>query len=716
MSDSPVNRDENSTQNSEASSELHVDAAPSSLDRFKRVAQTVITTVILALLLGTITSGTSENMHAQMLKLGAYIWEDYFVLRGDRPITECDPQEDIESRLDVLEQEHIAENEAFSLLAEDFNRDSARESLISQLRVCQKKHDDAAIYDANLTSAVEVFRSLEHVFADISLFAIAHQKLTLISLLMLATIIATARRSHIAFRSVHHRKDHYISTTAQFVSHVGLGVSGYAFYHGSLNSGTEVTHPELFFALIGGCSVLALINIYHFFRPEEHLEQGGGWLRALLTIPIQTFMLLAACFHFFVTEAHLPGIAIYFTQIFQLTNLHLAIGLYILAGMMLKETLLGAKLFDVFRPWRLPPEMMAFVAIALMAYPTAYTGASGIIIIAMGAVVYQEMRRVGTRRQLSLAVTAMTGSGVVLRPCLLVVGIAILNKEVVTDELFHWGFRVFLLSMVVFAVFALITKKEPLNPAPVSEALVPSLRLVKPLLPYFAILAGTLVAYAYLLDTYLDEFSAPIVLPVLVAIVLIWERKFSHDFEHRNKTAGAAPTVSLAFHKAVDNSAIQIGALLMLMACSFTVGGIIERGGGVLEIPEVFDSPYAAMLFMVAFLVMIGMIMDPFGALILVTGTIAPVAYAQGIHPIHFWMTALMAFELGYLSPPVSLNHLLTRQVVGDDEVDKALQEGDTFYYRHERIILPLLVMGTTLIIVAFGPLIYFEFNPLPLP
>jgi hypothetical protein len=54
----------------------------------------------------------------------------------------------------------------------------------------------------------------------------------------------------------------------------------------------------------------------------------------------------------------------------------------------------------------------------------------------------------------------------------------------------------------------------------------------------------------------------------------------------------------------------------------------------------------------------------------------------------------------------VSLNHLLTRQVVGDEEVALALKEGDTFYYRHERILLPLLVMGTTLLIVAFVPLI----------
>ena len=124
-----------------------------------------------------------------------------------------------------------------------------------------------------------------------------------------------------------------------------------------------------------------------------------------------------------------------------------------------------------------------------------------------------------------------------------------------------------------------------------------------------------------------------------------------------------------------------------------------------------FDEQYRAkkisMLFLVAFLVFICMIMDPFGALVLVTSTVAPLAYNSGITPIHFWMTCLVAFELGYLSPPVSLNHLLTRQVVGAQEIELASQEGgDSFYYKHERFILPLLVMSTTLMLVAFGPLI----------
>jgi len=111
---------------------------------------------------------------------------------------------------------------------------------------------------------------------------------------------------------------------------------------------------------------------------------------------------------------------------------------------------------------------------------------------------------------------------------------------------------------------------------------------------------------------------------------------------------------------------------------------------------------------MVLILVVLGMIMDAFGAVILVTATVATIAYSSGIHPIHFWMVTLVAFELGYLSPPVALNHLLTRQVVGEAEVLAAQQEEGTFYQRHERIIMPLIAMGISLVLVAFVPLLFY--------
>jgi len=679
------------------------------MDSTKKVIRHLMSLTVLTLLVATVVAGTSENIHGQMYKLGTYLWDDYLILRGEQPNPECNPNPDIEQRLSQLEQEFAQENADYDLFAESFDREAAKLSLLNRARVCKSKHRDAKIYAQQSSGWINLFSAIEHTFSDISLFSIAQQKTVLIVLLMITSMWATWRREHIAFRSVTTKRDHIVSNVAQMLASACLCISTVGYFLSAHNANAKVSLPELMSILMIGSALLSGISAYQLFHPSEKLEAGGNPAKALLTVPIHSWMLLAAAGHFFFNEQHLSGITLYFTQIFQLTNLHLSIGLYIWAGMLLKETLLGTKLFDVFKPWHLPPELLAFVAIVLMAVPTAYTGASGIIIIAMGAVVYQELRRVGTRRQLALAVTAMTGSsGVVLRPCLLVVGIAILNKQVVTDQLFHWGAYVFMLTLAVFFFYAMLTRKSPLKITPAREAIGPSLKQFRPLLPYIMILLAIMGFYAVFLDAYLDEFSAPTILPVIIIAFIIFERRFSSDFQQRNQTAGASPTISGTFSIATNRTAIQIGALLMLMACSFTVGGMLERSGGDFTLQENFDSVYSAMAIMLLFLVIIGMIMDPFGALILVSGTIAPIAYSQGIEPVHFWMTSLVAFELGYLSPPVSLNHLLTRQVVGDKEVSLASAEGDTFYYRHEKILLPLLVMSTTLMIVAFGPFLFY--------
>ena len=107
------------------------------------------------------------------------------------------------------------------------------------------------------------------------------------------------------------------------------------------------------------------------------------------------------------------------------------------------------------------------VVVVMSAFPTAYSGASGIFVIAAGALIFQEMMRSGARKQLAIATTAMAGSmGVVLRPCLLVVIVASLNKQVTTDELFTWGIKVYLLSAFLFLGGLLITRREPVTGCP----------------------------------------------------------------------------------------------------------------------------------------------------------------------------------------------------------------------------------------------------------
>ena len=109
---------------------------------------------------------------------------------------------------------------------------------------------------------------------------------------------------------------------------------------------------------------------------------------------------------------------------------------------------------------------------------------------------------------------------------------------------------------------------------------------------------------------------------------------------------------------------------------------------------------------LVGLMVLVGMTMDALGAVVLVSVTLAKVAYDNGIDPVHFWMMVLVAFELGYLTPPVALNHLLARQVIGpeanleDEELD--------FWSDNEHLWLQMLVMGIALVLVAYVPFLWY--------
>ncbi len=659
---------------------------------------------VFILLLSVILAGNSEKLHAQLLKAGELIWHEYFMLRHDIAVPDCNVAPDIELELSKLATETDELDSLFD--DEPFDREAARKSLQSARNLCIEKHQLAQQNQARLSMPVKLFRGVEKSVAAISILTYEKQRVILLLLIFISAINCSIRQQHIAFKPVITLLDQRVSSLAQLLGNVILLVSAWTYRERVIQASAVIDYPEVFPLLILGFALLSSISLFQFFKPRIGIKPGGNIVHAFLSIPLYIFMALFAAKYFFLTEGHAAGLAIFFSLLIDQAGLFLNIGLYIWAGMLLKQTKLGERLFNIFKPWRMSPEVLAFVAIVVMAVPTAYTGASGIIIIAMGGIVYKELRRIGARRQLALAATAMTGSaGVVLRPCLLVVLIAALNKEVVTDQLFDWGLKTFFTTILVFLFFAYITRREKLRIAPVREAFSPFLQALIPLVPYALILIVIYFLYVVLLNAYLDEFSAPVMLPVMVLGLVIYEKLYAKqslpDNQEQKKQG-----LECAIRHATSEASIHIGALLLLMGLSFVLGGVIERSGILNVFPHSFDSIWVTLGFLIIVLIGIGMIMDPFGAVVLVSGTVAQIAYNNGIHPVHFWMMTLVAFELGYLSPPVALNHLLTKQMVGHDETTKAALEGSGFWYRNEKILLPLATMSTTLLLVCIVPVL----------
>ncbi|MDP4547740.1 MAG: TRAP transporter large permease subunit [Marinobacter sp.] len=665
------------------------------------------------LLLAVVLFSTSSDIHNQMLRGGEQLWSGYYKLRMDPVKPQCEVVQDVDAAVAKEMAEAPPADDPMAALLGDFEKDPAEVRLAIERSAadCQAAHTGYAELQDKLTPGVKAYRTVELFVADLIAFGLAAQRYILVVLVMLCAVTATLTRHHIAMRAMETRLDYTVSMTLQTIANAMLLGSSVIFRQSTLASSTALSSEEMLLHnfWITGFACLTLASLYRLVRVPDDLQPGGNPSKAFMAVPLYTVMCLISG-TYFALIGHSSGIGIYLGKMVELADMFLNVGLYVWVGMMLKQTRLATLVFDVFRPWRMPPEMLAVVAVLVAAIPTAYTGASGIFVIAAGAVIYSELRAAGARRHLALAATAMSGSlGVVLRPCLLVVVIAYLNREVTTDELFGWGIWVFVLTATLFGIVATtVNRQSQFNLAPSAEAVPASIRALRPLLPYALVIVSVILLYRFALDVKMDEFSAPRLLPVIMLSILLYE----HVSRKRERAVSSGENAHQGLERSVRNATndttAEIGALLLLLGLSVSIGGVIERSHIMEAFPQAFDSAWSAMLLMVVILVILGMIMDAFGAVILVTATVATIAYSSGIHPVHFWMVTLVAFELGYLSPPVALNHLLTRQVVGEAEVLAAQAEEGTFYQRHERIIMPLIAMGISLVLVAFVPLLFY--------
>ncbi|HQW54121.1 MAG TPA: TRAP transporter large permease subunit, partial [Acinetobacter sp.] len=588
--------------------------------------------------------------------------------------------------------------------------------------------------------SIRTYRKVETTFFGIFKLGSENQTVILLIMVLFASITASLRYHHIGLRAPKTKLDFRVYSALMVAGNALLSYSVISQFHSVLNSGVEV--PErtsvLYWLWIALFVSLTIISIFQFIFVPKTAQPKGNFGLALLSVPLYAFMSLETGIVFTFFMDYPMGQGIYLGILIEFSGIFLNLALFIWAGMLLTQTRVMDLFLNILRPWNLAPETLTWLILIAAAIPTAYTGASGIFVIAAGAIIYKEVWNSGARRQYALAVSAMSGSlGVVIRPCLLVILISMLDSRHVTStELFDHGIYVFWLTAFIFLGVSLILAEEKFRVASPKIAVPGMLRACVPVIPYIIIGFAVVMFYKLALDTTINEFTAPMILPLVLIAMILFDKLFAprvpvtdpkHEAlirEHEKKSeflkahdphSGKHLGFGGALRFATSETVGHIGALILLMALSASVGGLIERAEVVELLPTHLGNIYISLAFIALLLAIIGMTTDPFGAVILVAATVAPVAYENGIHPIHFWMIVLVAFEFGYVTPPVALNHLLTRLSVGDEEVtaaDKEAKEKYTsFYYRYERWILPIIVLFSSLVLVTYAPYIFQMFG-----
>lgn len=736
----------------------------------------ISTFVVLILLLLTLVIGTGEMIHGQLLRMGERLYGDpvtgmqYSFLRAEPKAPQCDRNINVDQKVQEQMKADAADEYAdfFGVRSEA----DVRAAVMQAQQVCEESYQfyDKAMTHIEAHPSIRAYRSFETSFFGIFKFGTENRALLLIIMVVFAAISATLKTHHIGLRSPATRIDFKVYSVAMLIANSFLVYSSYSQYMSVLNSGVPMGDMKyvywLWMILFG---TLTLISLYQVIRPPQVTREGGSFGLAFLSIPLYAYMAISTGFNFVFLMDYPMGQGIYLGQLVEFSSIFLNLALFIWAGMLLKQTRVVDMFLNILRPWNLAPETLTWLILLAAALPTAYTGASGIFVIAAGAIIYKEVWNAGGRRQFALAATAMSGSlGVVLRPCLLIVVVASLNKEVTTDMLYHYGVYVFLLSSTLFLIISLFFAESKFRIAAPGLAAPQSARAFVNVIPYIVIFILIWLFYKYALSTDLNEFTAPVMMPVILLMIVLFDKlrhepaplpPVGHWDETLTTTLGSANTPAMAtagtainaeyreadhieqqgselavdhgvkrsavgeslrqvgfwksLHISTSETVGHIGALVILMALSVSVGGLLER----MEIMEAFPTDISSTILVISMIVglmvFVGMIMDPFGAVILISATVAPVAYQYGIHPVHFWMITLIGFELGYVTPPVALNHLLARQSIGDAEVAEADAEvrHKSFYYRYERWILPMIVLLPAMLIIAYVPYVFKLFG-----
>ncbi|WP_180049276.1 TRAP transporter large permease subunit [Acinetobacter sp. YH12144] len=736
----------------------------------------ISTLVVLILLLLTLIIGTGEMIHGQLLRTGERLYGNesigmqYSFLRAEPTKPECDRNPNVDALVKTQMQANAADE--FADFFGTASENDVRSSILAGVQQCEEKYQfyDKAMQHMEKHPSIRAYRNFETSFFGIFKFGTENRAILLIFMVVIAAISATLKIHHIGLRGPATKKDYRVYSLMMSFGNGLLTYSSISQFNSVKNSGVPMTtETELIYWMwMTLFSILTLISVLQLFSPPKDAKEGGSLSFAFLSVPLYAYMALITGIAFIFFMDYPMGQGIYLGQLVEFSSIFLNLALFIWAGMLLKQTRVVDLFLNILRPWNLAPETLTWLILIAAALPTAYTGASGIFVIAAGAIIYKEVWNAGGRRQFALAATAMSGSlGVVLRPCLLIVVVASLNKEVTTDLLYQYGIYTFLLTSTMFLIVSLFFAEHKFRIAQANVAAPQSGRAFLAVIPYIVIFVLIWMFYKYLLNTDLNEFTAPVMMPVILLMIVLvdklrhqpaplsavghWDETLTANYSANAEPALAGAQVAhaeyreglhgnstddgqAANHTVAQSSSMQIlrqvgfwksmhistsetvghiGALVILMALSVSVGGLLERTEVMSLFPTDISSTFLVITLIVGLMVFVGMIMDPFGAVILISATIAPVAYQYGIHPVHFWMITLIGFELGYVTPPVALNHLLARQSIGDAEVNEADAEVRhlSFYYRYERWILPLIVLFPAMLIIAYLPYFFKLFG-----
>ena len=327
------------------------------------------------------------------------------------------------------------------------------------------------------------------------------------------------------------------------------------------------------------------------------------------------------------------------------TPVLLAIPLFTFAGFLLGESRAPSRLVrlsDALLGWM--PGGLAVIALVICALFTAFTGASGVTIVAMGALLYPALRDAGYRESFSLGLVTTSGSlGLLFAPSLPLILYGIV-AEVSVDHLFIAGIlpgslMVLALGLWSFREGRFVHQAAATRPGFSLRGASAAVRGAIWEIPLPVIVLGGVYSGFFAVS----EAAAVTVVYVLLVEVLVY----------REISPRALPAV-------MRESMVLVGGILVILGASLASTNAMIDAQVPMRLFEFVSAHVGSRLtFLILlnlFLLVLGTMLDIFSALVIVVPLLLPLAAGYGIDPIHLGMIFLANMQIGYCTPPVGMN------------------------------------------------------------
>ena len=325
----------------------------------------------------------------------------------------------------------------------------------------------------------------------------------------------------------------------------------------------------------------------------------------------------------------------------------LAIPLFTFAGYLLAESNSPKRLVALARAmfgWM--PGGLALVVLVSCAFFTAFTGASGVTIVALGGLLFPILLAEGYRERFSLGLVTTSGSlGLLFPPSLPIILYALVAEQSI-DALFVAGIIPGLLLIVILGLYSIIAgKRANVQKVPFTwPELGRSIKGAAWEIPLPFLIVGGI---------YSGAFTATEAASITAFYVLVVEVFVYKDLSLRSDVP-----------RVMKESMMLVGAILAILGTALGLTNYLidqQVPQKLFEIVEAqVESRIAFLIILNVFLLIVGMMMDIFSAILVVVPLIVPIATQFGVHPVHLGIIFLTNLEIGYLTPPVGLNLFLS--------------------------------------------------------